>query len=204
MGVVYEAEDLERGARVALKALKGATADTLYRFKNEFRALQGLEHPNLVSLGELIEDRGKWFFTMELVEGTDLLAHVRDPKALAAAGPPAAERGFDEERLGFDPEVAVRPRVFSRGAVYEGIVVVVSRVDARGAAVAAAVSRCGERDECRASENPVHAGVPHRDPVCCRTGARGNGLLSPSGGRPVARYPRRRLPRAIAVVADSW
>jgi len=99
MGVVYEAEDLERGARVALKALKISTADTLYRFKNEFRALQGLEHPNLVSLGELIENRGKWFFTMELVEGMDLLAHVRDPEVLAAAGPAAAERGFDEERL---------------------------------------------------------------------------------------------------------
>src|SRR5262249_35029400 len=49
----------------------------LMRFKNEFRALSDLHHTNLVSLGELIQDEGLWFFTMELVDGDDFLAHVR-------------------------------------------------------------------------------------------------------------------------------
>ncbi len=77
MGVVYEALDTERNARLALKTLRHLTADAVLRFKNEFRALADLQHPNLVSLGELIEDNGQWFFTMELIRGADLLAYVR-------------------------------------------------------------------------------------------------------------------------------
>ena len=79
MGVVYEALDRERGARVALKTLRPNLdgGDTLQRFKNEFRWLQDLHHPNVVSFGELFGEDGRWFFTMELVEGDDFLAWVR-------------------------------------------------------------------------------------------------------------------------------
>ena len=59
--------------RVALKTLRFPTADGLLRFKNEFRSLADIQHPNLVALGELFEESGWWFFTMELIEGTDLL-----------------------------------------------------------------------------------------------------------------------------------
>ncbi len=76
MGVVYEAIDRERDARVALKTLRTWTADAFLRFKDEFRALQHLHHPNLVSLGELLEDGGMWFFTMELIDGVPFLAWV--------------------------------------------------------------------------------------------------------------------------------
>ncbi|MFI5288842.1 MAG: serine/threonine-protein kinase, partial [Polyangia bacterium] len=77
MGVVYEALDRERDVRVALKTLRAPSAEALLRLKREFRALQGLEHPNLVNLGELIEAAGQWFFTMELIDGIDLLTWVR-------------------------------------------------------------------------------------------------------------------------------
>jgi len=77
MGVVYEAIDRERNTRVALKTLRAADPQALYRLKREFRALQDIQHPNLVSLGELIEEEGEWFYTMDLVEGEDFLRFVR-------------------------------------------------------------------------------------------------------------------------------
>ena len=48
MGMVYEAEDLERDVRIALKTVLHHDADALARFKREFRALQDINHPNLV------------------------------------------------------------------------------------------------------------------------------------------------------------
>ncbi len=77
MGVVYEALDREKNARVALKTLRTPTADMLLHLKEEFHALADLGHPNLVSLSELICEGGHWFFTMELLEGTTFLQHVR-------------------------------------------------------------------------------------------------------------------------------
>src|SRR5580658_1949844 len=78
MGVVYEADDRERGVRVALKTLRRFEARGLYRFKREFRALADVIHPNLVALHELIGVGEQWFFAMELVQGVHFLDFVRD------------------------------------------------------------------------------------------------------------------------------
>ena len=84
MGCVYEAFDRERATAVALKTLLEMSPQRILYLKREFRALRDVHHPNLVSLGELVEIDGTWFFTMELVRGPDLLGHVRP------GGPPAA------------------------------------------------------------------------------------------------------------------
>ncbi len=84
MGVVYAARDHLRGGEVALKTLQAVTLDALERLRGEFVTLHDLSHPNLVSLGELAEDDGRWFFTMELVDGPDFLGHVRPAGVLDA------------------------------------------------------------------------------------------------------------------------
>jgi serine/threonine protein kinase len=89
MGIVFEAEDRDRSSRVALKTLHQLNPTDLYRFKKEFRCLQSLVHPNLVTLYEFIAEEGHWFLTMELVDGQDFLSYVRghaaDPSAAATS-----------------------------------------------------------------------------------------------------------------------
>jgi len=77
MGVVYEAHDRETDKVVALKALTHTGASHISRFKNEFRSLADVSHPNLISLYEFMSDGQYWFFTMELVEGVNFLEYVR-------------------------------------------------------------------------------------------------------------------------------
>ena len=77
MGVVYAALDRQRNVKVALKTLRSFSAASVLRFKREFHALHDIQHPNLVTLGELYEEDGTWFFTMELVEGVNFLDYLR-------------------------------------------------------------------------------------------------------------------------------
>ena len=68
-GEVYEVFDRERKTIVALKRPHETSADSLYYFKREFRALADVTHPNLVALHELVAQADNWFFTMERVNG---------------------------------------------------------------------------------------------------------------------------------------
>ena len=76
-GTVFEALDVTTRARVALKVLHEQTGLALLRFKQEFRVLAELTHPNVVRFGGLFEERGQFYLTMELVEGQEFLEFVR-------------------------------------------------------------------------------------------------------------------------------
>jgi tetratricopeptide (TPR) repeat protein len=76
-GSVTGARDVTTGRRAAIKELTRTSPQALYRFKQEFRALQALRHPRLVRLDALFEHEGRWFIAMPWVEGTDLRRWVR-------------------------------------------------------------------------------------------------------------------------------
>ncbi|MBN2723753.1 MAG: protein kinase [Deltaproteobacteria bacterium] len=79
MGIVYEVVDQKLGSRLALKTIKEENSESLLMLKREFRSLQDLKHKNLISFGELFEDQGRWFFTMELIaDAVDLVSYIRD------------------------------------------------------------------------------------------------------------------------------
>lgn len=75
MGVVYEAEQISLGRRVAVKVLPFAAMlddRQLLRFKNEARAAALLKHPHIVSVHAVGCERGTHFYVMELVDGRSL------------------------------------------------------------------------------------------------------------------------------------
>jgi serine/threonine protein kinase/tetratricopeptide (TPR) repeat protein len=87
-GVVHEAQDRALGTDVALKELLIVDPAALYSFKQEFRALADVTHPNLVGLQELFSVGGRWYLTMDLVRGENFLRHVRPWPASEPASDP--------------------------------------------------------------------------------------------------------------------
>jgi serine/threonine protein kinase/WD40 repeat protein len=85
MGTVFEAEQKSMGRRVALKVLPfAALADdkALRRFRNEVRAAASLDHPHVVSVYSVGEERGVHYYAMQLIRGQTLaewIERLRDP-----------------------------------------------------------------------------------------------------------------------------
>jgi serine/threonine-protein kinase len=79
MAAIYRARHEDSGQEVALKVLSPEYAENpirLRRFAREARALQRLDHPNIVKLFECDFANEMYFLAMEYVAGEDLYAHV--------------------------------------------------------------------------------------------------------------------------------
>jgi serine/threonine protein kinase/tetratricopeptide (TPR) repeat protein len=100
MGVVYEAEQISLGRRVALKVLPFAgilDEQQLARFKNEARAAATLHHEHIVPIHAVGSERGVHFYAMQLVEGQSLAQVIEQLRA------ESRERGVRSRRPPLPP-----------------------------------------------------------------------------------------------------
>jgi serine/threonine protein kinase/formylglycine-generating enzyme required for sulfatase activity len=94
MGVVYEAEQLSLGRRVALKVLRLDAAReprAVLRFRREAQAAARLHHTNIVPVFEVGQEADTAFYAMQLIPGRSLDRVIDDLRrqAPAAAAPTA-------------------------------------------------------------------------------------------------------------------
>ena len=90
MGVVYEAQQISLGRRVALKVLPFAAvldAKQIARFKHEAKAAAQLLHPNIVSVFAVGVERGVHYYAMQLIDGQPLDRAIAERRRSADVGP---------------------------------------------------------------------------------------------------------------------
>ena len=97
MGVVYEAEQVSLGRRVALKVLPRQVSQdlkTLARFRREARAAAQLHHTNIVPVFEVGKDGEVSYYAMQFIQGQGLdlvIDELRRLKDRAHPSGPARE-----------------------------------------------------------------------------------------------------------------
>jgi eukaryotic-like serine/threonine-protein kinase len=104
--VVWQAWDRQRTADVAVKILHRFDSALMRRFKQEFRTLADVRHRNIVRFHELFEIEERLLFSMELIDGVDVLAWVWGYRPADAA-----PRADEEDTCPFDEDT--KPNVIA-------------------------------------------------------------------------------------------
>jgi len=76
MGEIYKARDTRLNRFVAMKALSAGMAadpDRRLRFIQEAQAVSALNHPNIITIYDIIDDSGTQYMVIEFVDGKTLL-----------------------------------------------------------------------------------------------------------------------------------
>ncbi|MFN2533102.1 MAG: protein kinase [Pyrinomonadaceae bacterium] len=79
MGIVYLAQDMRLGRKIALKLLPSQFTndkDRLRRFQQEARAASALNHPNILTVHEVEQRSGLHYIATEFVDGVTLRQHI--------------------------------------------------------------------------------------------------------------------------------
>ncbi len=79
-GTVYKVRDLLEDRILALKLFTGdpEERENVETLGNEFKLLSGLDHPNLVKVRDFaVDSKGMPFFTMDFVDGSNILEYIR-------------------------------------------------------------------------------------------------------------------------------
>ncbi|MFK7742140.1 MAG: WD40 repeat domain-containing serine/threonine protein kinase [Planctomycetota bacterium] len=187
MGIVYEAEQLSLGRRVALKVLRSnglADETRVQRFRNEARAAASLQHPNIVPVYAFGSEHDVHYYVMQLVEGISLRrvlegaraddagesgSHVAMARRLlqrtphvgtsTATAPPTSSGGDSGEAAA---GTRADPNPIGSGATGFGATGSGATGSAASSRTHSAVARI-VRDAARALAHAHEAGVLHRD-----------------------------------------
>ena len=125
MGVVYEAEQLSLKRRVALKVLPFVIAGDekrRQRFQTESQIAASIEHPSIVPVHAIGEERGIHFYAMQFIDGPSLgdwIGGIRDSaetlcvakgstRSAEIQTPSSAGRGADDDAPLSDVSTSVR------------------------------------------------------------------------------------------------
>jgi tetratricopeptide (TPR) repeat protein len=133
MAVVYEAEQVSLGRRVALKVLPFAAVldpRRLQRFRNEALAAAHLRHPHIVPVISVGCERGVHYYAMQYVEGQSLAVAIREMR---------------EGRRGEGPRTPISDAGSHRSPAYVRLAAQIGR------------------DAAEALDHAHHVGVVHRD-----------------------------------------
>jgi WD40 repeat protein/serine/threonine protein kinase len=173
MGVVYEAEQISLGRRVALKVLPFASAmdaKQLQRFKNEAQAAAHLQHQHIVPVYYVGCERGVHFYAMPFIEGQTLAKVIADLRLQIAdleknAGgrhePLAGQATQDHPPARCDPQSQICNLQFEMAATVPTAGLSTER-STRSAAFFRTVANLGV-EAAEALEHAHQMGVIHRD-----------------------------------------